>query len=127
LRYDTDGVPTSALINQWSAMGLAEATKTGTVAAAIHAACYLSDCAIDAKLMDHKGALGDYGLVHALAHIAAGDTAPFRSLAEIAAHAEYLEAQLTEITARGKMNSCRVVFDDGFTMITSRNAIRRQK
>lgn len=29
------------------------------------------------------------------------------------------------VTARGKMNSCRVEFPDGFVMITSRNAIRK--
>jgi hypothetical protein len=50
--------------------------------------------------MDHKGALGDYGLVHALAHIAAGDTAPFKTLTEMATHAAYLEAQLTEMQRR---------------------------
>lgn len=31
------------------------------------------------------------------------------------------------VTARGKMNSCRVEFEDGFKMVTSRNAIRKQK
>ena len=30
-----------------------------------------------------------------------------------------------KVTARGKMNSCRVEFPDGFVMITSRNAVRR--
>jgi hypothetical protein len=29
------------------------------------------------------------------------------------------------VTARGKMNSCRVEFPDGFVMITSRNALRK--
>lgn len=29
------------------------------------------------------------------------------------------------VTARGTMNSCRVEFEDGFVMITSRNAIAR--
>ena len=29
------------------------------------------------------------------------------------------------VTARGRMNSCRVVFQDGYTMITSRNAVKR--
>jgi hypothetical protein len=29
------------------------------------------------------------------------------------------------VTARGKMNSCRLEFEDGFKMITSRNAIAR--
>ena len=95
-----DGVLTSTLIEEWAASDLATATSNGTVAAAIHAACYLSDRAIDAKLMDHKGAIGDYGLVHALAHIAAGDTAAFRTLSEIATHAAYIEAQLTEIRNR---------------------------
>ncbi|CAM5767120.1 hypothetical protein BMIN10S_02119 [Bosea minatitlanensis] len=31
-----------------------------------------------------------------------------------------------QVTARGKMNSVRVVFADGFTMITSGNALRRR-
>jgi hypothetical protein len=29
--------------------------------------------------------------------------------------------------ARGKMNSCLVMFEDGFTAVTSRNALRRRK
>jgi hypothetical protein len=29
------------------------------------------------------------------------------------------------VTARGTMNSCLVVFADGFRMVTSRNAIRK--
>lgn len=29
------------------------------------------------------------------------------------------------VTARGKMNSCRVEFEDGFVMITSRNALSK--
>ena len=33
--------------------------------------------------------------------------------------------QRCAVTARGAMNSCRVVFQDGFVMITSRNALRR--
>ena len=100
MNYDTSGVPTSKLVRDWSDQGLEDATRTGVVAAAIHAACYLSDCAIDAGLMSHKGALGDYGLVHALAHIAAGDTSPFKTLPEIADHAAYLEAQLVAIQSR---------------------------
>jgi hypothetical protein len=35
------------------------------------------------------------------------------------------KGQPCKVTARGKMNSCRVEFADGFVMITSRNAIRR--
>lgn len=35
------------------------------------------------------------------------------------------KGQRCRVTARGKMNSCRVEFADGFVMITSRNAIRR--
>lgn len=35
------------------------------------------------------------------------------------------KGQPCNVTARGKMNSCRVVFADGYQMITSRNAIRR--
>jgi hypothetical protein len=35
--------------------------------------------------------------------------------------------QRCAVTARGKMNSIRVEFEDGFIMITSGNAIRRAK
>lgn len=35
------------------------------------------------------------------------------------------KGQRCNVTARGKMNSCRVEFPDGYVMITSRNAIRR--
>ncbi len=35
------------------------------------------------------------------------------------------KGQRCKVTARGKMNSCCVEFQDGFKMITSRNAIRR--
>jgi len=31
------------------------------------------------------------------------------------------------VIVRGKMNSCQVEFEDGFNMITSRNAIRKAK
>lgn len=37
------------------------------------------------------------------------------------------KGQKCRVTARGKMNSCRVEFDDGFVMVTSRNAIARWK
>ena len=30
-----------------------------------------------------------------------------------------------KVTARGKLNSCRVEFPDGFVMVTSRNALRK--
>lgn len=30
-----------------------------------------------------------------------------------------------KVTARGKLNSCRVEFEDGFVMVTSRNALRK--
>ena len=33
--------------------------------------------------------------------------------------------QHCRMTARGGFNSCRLVFEDGFTTITSRNSIRR--
>lgn len=100
MKYDTTGVPTSRLVRDWAAAGLESATLTGVVAAAIHAACYLCDCAIDAGLMGHKGAIGDYGLVHALAHAAAGDVTLIEQLPAIADHAAYLETQLTEIQNR---------------------------
>lgn len=35
------------------------------------------------------------------------------------------KGQLCAVLARGKMNSCLVKFEDGYTAITSRNAIRR--
>lgn len=35
------------------------------------------------------------------------------------------KGQPCKVTARGTMNSCRVEFEDGFMMITSRNAIRK--
>lgn len=35
------------------------------------------------------------------------------------------KGQRCAVLARGKMNSCLVKFADGFTAITSRNAIRR--
>ena len=37
------------------------------------------------------------------------------------------KGQRCAVTARGKLNSCRVVFEDGFVMITSRNAVRKEK
>jgi len=36
-------------------------------------------------------------------------------------------ATLRAVTARGKMNSIRVVFEDGYVMITSGNSIRRRR
>ena len=35
------------------------------------------------------------------------------------------KGQTCRVTARGKFNSIRVVFEDGYEMITSGNAIRR--
>lgn len=35
------------------------------------------------------------------------------------------KGQRCAVSARGKMNSCRVEFVDGFVMITSRNALRK--
>lgn len=37
------------------------------------------------------------------------------------------KGQTCEVLARGKMNSCLVRFEDGYTMVTSRNALRRAK
>jgi hypothetical protein len=34
--------------------------------------------------------------------------------------------QLCRVLARGKMNSCLVIFEDGYLAITSRNALRRR-
>jgi hypothetical protein len=36
------------------------------------------------------------------------------------------KGQLCRVTARGKMNSIRVEFADGYAMITSGNSIRRR-
>lgn len=35
------------------------------------------------------------------------------------------KGQPCEVLIRGKMNSCLVRFADGYTMVTSRNAIRK--
>ena len=37
------------------------------------------------------------------------------------------KGQLCTVTARGKMNSICVKFEDGYTMVTSGNALRRAK
>ena len=37
------------------------------------------------------------------------------------------KGQPCEVLARGKMNSCLVKFGDGYTMVTSRNALRRNR
>lgn len=37
------------------------------------------------------------------------------------------KGQPCEVTARGTMNSCSVRFSDGYTMVTSRNALRKNK
>ncbi|WP_164783813.1 MULTISPECIES: hypothetical protein [unclassified Mesorhizobium] len=37
------------------------------------------------------------------------------------------KGQACRVTARGKMNSIRVEFADGYVMITSGNAIRKRK
>lgn len=37
------------------------------------------------------------------------------------------KGQRCNVTARGTMNSCLVIFEDGYTMVTSRNAIARAK
>lgn len=90
--YMRDDVPASTLIAEWAEMGLHDAEENGTVAAAIHAACYLCTCAIDAGHITYVEAIGDRGLVHELAHIAAGDTT--RDIASLEAMARDLEAKL---------------------------------
>ncbi len=37
------------------------------------------------------------------------------------------KGQPCEVTARGSMNSCCVRFADGYSMVTSRNAIKKAK
>lgn len=41
-------------------------------------------------------------------------------------HRQDRKGQFCRVTARGKMNSCCVEFEDGYKMITSRNALRRR-
>lgn len=40
-------------------------------------------------------------------------------------HRQGRKGQRCAVTARGKMNSIRVEFEDGFKMVTSGNAIRK--
>ena len=37
------------------------------------------------------------------------------------------KGQFCRVLVRGKMNSCCVEFEDGYTMVTSRNALRRRE
>jgi len=37
------------------------------------------------------------------------------------------KGQRCRVLARGKMNSCLVIFDDGYLAVTSRNALRKEK
>ena len=37
------------------------------------------------------------------------------------------KGQRCDVLARGKMNSCLVKFEDGFTVVTSWNALRRAR
>jgi hypothetical protein len=37
------------------------------------------------------------------------------------------KGQPCAVLVRGKMNSCLVMFEEGFTAVTSRNALRRRK
>ena len=37
------------------------------------------------------------------------------------------KGQPCAVLVRGKMNSCLVMFEDGFTAVTSRSALRRRK
>jgi hypothetical protein len=37
------------------------------------------------------------------------------------------KGQRCRVVARGTMNSCLLEFEDGFRVVTSRNAIRRRK
>lgn len=87
--YEPDDVPASRLISIWVSQGLEEATRNGTVAAALHAACYVCSRAVAADLMTPGGALGDDGLLHRLIHAAAGDVSiDMGSLRERIAHIE---------------------------------------
>ena len=37
------------------------------------------------------------------------------------------KGQPCNVLARGSMNSCLVVFEDGYRMVTSRNALKRNR
>lgn len=37
------------------------------------------------------------------------------------------KGQICTVEARGSMNSCMVVFEDGYRMVTSRNALMKEK
>jgi hypothetical protein len=37
------------------------------------------------------------------------------------------KGQTCLVLARGKMNSCLIKFEDGYTMVTSRNALQRRR
>ena len=37
------------------------------------------------------------------------------------------KGQFCNVLCRGKMNSCLVIFEDGYRAVTSRNAIRKRK
>ena len=42
-------------------------------------------------------------------------------------HRQGRKGQCCEVIARGTMNSCAVRFEDGYTMVTSRNALKRNR
>ncbi len=42
-------------------------------------------------------------------------------------HRQGRKGQFCRVFARGTLNSCGVQFEDGYTMVTSRNALRRRK
>lgn len=71
--YDKGDVPASKLIADWCEMGLEIATRTGVVAAALHATCYVCDRAVEERRLTPGEVLGDQGLLHGLIHAAAGD------------------------------------------------------
>lgn len=91
-------VSASTLISDWGGMDFDTAASTGTAAAAIHAACFLCYRAIGAGLITVEEALGDDGLVHGLAHIAAGDVGV--ALKPLENFARELEASLSRPTGR---------------------------
>lgn len=65
-----DDVPLSVLVGAWRAESVPAADE---MAAAVHAACFLGFLCLSSGVAAPREILGDEGLVHAIAHFAAGD------------------------------------------------------
>lgn len=65
-----EAVPLSVLVGAWRAESVPAADE---MAAAVHAACFLGFLCLSSGVAAPREILGDEGLVHAIAHFAAGD------------------------------------------------------